>query len=107
MPTVTSRPGEYSLRNEILPLVLNTRYTSVPPKNLSSRGISEPRKNHIGPFCIILVYFSHIYDSMPTKKAEFGFWGNRHLFLVNKAAYTKMMYIYEKPFFRSTFVYIT
>ena len=26
---------------------------------------------------------------------------------VNKSAYTKMMYIYEKPFFRSTFVYIT
>ena len=36
---------------------------------------------------------------MPTQKAEFGFWGNRH----NKSAYTKkMMYIYEKPFFRST-----
>ena len=28
-------------------------------------------------------------------------------FLVNKSAYTKMMYIYEKPFFRSTFVYIS
>ena len=27
-------------------------------------------------------------------------------FLVNKSAYTKMRYIYEKPFFRSTFVYI-
>ena len=28
-------------------------------------------------------------------------------FLVNKSAYTKMRYIYEKPFFRYTFVYIT
>ena len=28
-------------------------------------------------------------------------------FHVNKSAYTKMMYINEKPFFRSTFVYIT
>ena len=28
-------------------------------------------------------------------------------FLFNKSAYTKMMYIYEKPFFRSTFLYIT
>ena len=27
-----------------LPLVLNTRYTSVPPKNLSRGIISEPRK---------------------------------------------------------------
>ena len=32
---------------KLLPLVLNTHYTSVPPKNLS-RGISEPQKNHIG-----------------------------------------------------------
>ena len=44
---------------QVLPVVLSTRYTSVPPKTLS-KGISEPRKTHIGPFCIVLVYFSHI-----------------------------------------------
>ena len=25
-----------------------------------------------------------IIDSMPTKKAEFGFWENRHFFLTNR-----------------------
>ena len=42
----------------VLPLVLNICYTSVATKNLPW-GILEPQKNHIGPFCILLVYFSH------------------------------------------------
>ena len=42
----------------LLPLVLNTRYTLVPPKNLS-RGISEPQKTHRPFLYSISVFFTY------------------------------------------------
>ena len=44
---------------KVLPLVRNSSYTSFQIKNFPRR-VSEPEKNHIGPFCIVLVYFSRI-----------------------------------------------
>ena len=43
----------------LLPLVRNNGYTSFDIENYPRR-ISDPEKNHIGPFCIVLVYLSRI-----------------------------------------------
>ena len=43
----------------LLPLVRNSGYTSFHIKNFPGR-ISELEKTHIGPFCLVLVYFSRI-----------------------------------------------